>query len=154
MQIDGEPWEQGPGVVTLSHLNQTMMLTSDIPMWHSDKYRPLSSLYTWSENFSHNYTRRGSVCGDQITSKLLSCMYSWSENISHSYTRGGSVCGNQITSRPLSSMYIWSENSGEKVNYENDGNWRPVPVPFYCFVCAVNTKLARSVLKFRILTWI
>ncbi|CAB3996663.1 RNA-directed DNA polymerase from transposon X-element [Paramuricea clavata] len=32
MQIDGEPWEQGPGVVTLSHLNQTMMLTSDIPM--------------------------------------------------------------------------------------------------------------------------
>ena len=29
MQIDGEPWEQGSGVVTLSHLNQTIMLTGD-----------------------------------------------------------------------------------------------------------------------------
>ena len=34
---------------------------------------------------------------------------------------------------PVSSIYIWSENLVAESEAKDGGNWRPVPVPFYCF---------------------
>jgi hypothetical protein len=53
-----------------------------------------------------------------------------------------------MNEKPASSLYIWSVRTLVN-NSEDDGYWRPVPVPFCCFCpCAVYTKLCRNFLGF------
>ena len=43
-------------------------------------------------------------------------------------------------SNAVSSIYIWSENSRPKSGAKDGGNFRPVPVTFYCFYLRGQTR--------------
>ncbi len=46
----------------------------------------------------------------------------------------------ELNALSVSSMCIWSENSHPKGEAEDGGNFRLVPVPFYCFCLRGQTR--------------